>query len=37
MQWWRSVVSVLERLNGSPPVNEIHRSDFEQLLRSTFL
>ncbi len=32
----RSGLALLERLNASPPVNEIHRSDFDQLLRATF-
>lgn len=34
---WRSFVGALERLNGTRAVNEIHRADFEQLLRTTFL
>jgi hypothetical protein len=33
---WRAVSVFLERLNGSQAVNEIHRADFDQLLRSTF-
>lgn len=37
MTLWRSFVGALERLNGTRAVNEIHRADFEQLLRSTYL
>jgi len=33
---WRGTLAFLERPNVSTPVNEIHRSDFDQLLRSTF-
>jgi hypothetical protein len=32
----RAAGAWLERLNASPMVNEIHRADFDQLLRSTF-